>query len=408
MYRCVAPVFGRISVVFGRVAVVGLAVVLAGCTNPLMPTSGPESWDIKSGRNLEIDGLAFGYVPLTTEIVQTLAKIEPRGLAGAFTDRRPVPRQVFQVGDVVSVSVFEAAAGGLFIPSEAGSRPGNFVTLPDQTVDSAGNITVPYAGLIRTQGRTAEEIQRDIVEKLRNRAIEPQAVVALRTQNGGLVSVLGEVNLPARFATTAAGDRILDAITRAGGIKGQGWETYVTLERAGRRQTIPFVNLIDYPSNNMYVMPLDNIYVYRNPQTFLAFGASGQQGQIIFDSWKISLAEAVAKAGGLLDDRADPAAIFLYRPEPRAVAEQLGIDVSRFSTTEVPVIHNVNLRDPAGFFLATQVRMRDKDVVYISNAASVEVVKVLQYLRVFMATAGDGVALTNQSLVLRNNIRNLR
>jgi polysaccharide export outer membrane protein len=49
---------------------------------------------------------------------------------------------------VVSVTIFEAEAGGLFVPSEAGARPGNFVTLPEQIVDSNGNITVPYAGTI--------------------------------------------------------------------------------------------------------------------------------------------------------------------------------------------------------------------------------------------------------------------
>jgi len=387
-----------------------LAVIasVAGCTNPQMPVSGPESWDVKSGRNLDAEGLPFAYVRLTPDIVTTLAAVEPRGLAGAFTDRRPVPTQTFQVGDVVSVTIFEAAAGGLFIPPDAGSRPGNYVTVPDQTVDSAGNIMVPYAGAVQAKGRTPEQVQQAIVDRLRNRAIEPQAVVALRTQNGGLVSVLGEVNSPARFATTAAGDRILDAITRAGGIKGQGWDTYVMLERGGRRATVPFANLVDFPSNNIYVMPLDNIYVYRQPQTFLAFGASGQQGQFNFDNWHITLAEGVAKAGGLLDAQADPAAVFLYRPVTRAAAEKLGIDVSRYQTVMIPVIFNVNLRDPAGFFLATQLRMRDKDVIYVSNAQSVEVTKVLQYLRVFIATVDDAVVAANNGIILRNNIRNLR
>ena len=48
----------------------------------------------------------------------------------------------------MSVTIFEAEARGLFFPSEAGARPGNFVTLPEQIVDSNGNITVPYAGTI--------------------------------------------------------------------------------------------------------------------------------------------------------------------------------------------------------------------------------------------------------------------
>jgi polysaccharide export outer membrane protein len=369
-----------------------------------MPASGPQSWDVKSGQNLDIDGLQFGLVRLNPEAVDILARAEPRGLAGAFTHRKPVPKQTVQVGDVLTVTIFEAAAGGLFIPTEAGVRPGNFVALPDQSVDSQGNISVPYAGQVRAKGRSPEEIQKDIVEKLRARAIEPQAVVAFKEQNGGLVSVLGDVNRPERFATTPDGDKILDAITRAGGIKGEGWDMKVTLERAGVRQTVPFANLVDYASNNVYVLPRDNVYVFKQPQTFLAFGATGQQGQFEFGDWRITLAEAVAKAGGLVDNQGDPAAVFLYRGESREVAAALGIDVSKYKTFLIPVIYNVNLRDPAGFFLATQVRMRNKDILYISNAQSVEIEKVLTYLRVIMATGRDAINTVTDAYVLRNVI----
>src|SRR5439155_23779675 len=107
------------------------------------------------------------------------------------------------IRDVVSLTVFEAAAGSLFIPIEAGVRPGNFITLPNQAVDSQGNISVPYAGGIRASGRTPSEVQQNIVESLRNRAIEPQAVVALIDQRTSLISVIGEVNTPSRFPASA-------------------------------------------------------------------------------------------------------------------------------------------------------------------------------------------------------------
>jgi protein involved in polysaccharide export with SLBB domain len=77
------------------------------------------------------------------------------------------PRITLGIGDVVSVTIFEAEPGGLFIPSEPGARPGNFVTLPNQIVDTNGNITVPYAGTIRALGRTPSEVQEAINEALR-------------------------------------------------------------------------------------------------------------------------------------------------------------------------------------------------------------------------------------------------
>ena len=68
--------------------------------------------------------------------------------ASKVFSRRPPRGITLGIGDIVSVTIFEAEAGGLFLPSEAGARPGNFVTLPEQIVDSNGNITVPYAGTI--------------------------------------------------------------------------------------------------------------------------------------------------------------------------------------------------------------------------------------------------------------------
>ena len=266
---------------------------------------------------------------------------------------------------------------------------------------------MPYAGQIKAAGRTALDIQRAIIERIGNRAIEPQAVVAMSSQRTSLISVLGEVNSPARYPASAAGagDRVLDAITRAGGIKGQGFETWVMLERGGKRATVPFENLVYAPENNIYVRPEDRVYVYREQQKFMAFGASGQSGEFNFDAWRINLGEAVGKAGGLLDSQADPGAVFMYRREPRDVAAQLGIDVSRFPTDTIPVIFSVNLRDPGGFFLATKVMMKNQDILYVSNAKIVDATKFLQFLRTVMATGGDAVALSNNALILRNNIK---
>jgi polysaccharide export outer membrane protein len=100
----------------------------------------------------------------------------------------------------------------------------------------------------------------------------------------------------------------------------------------------------------------------------------------------------VGKAGGLSDGAADPASVFLYRGEPCQVAEQLGVDCSKYNGPIVPIIYEVNFRDPAGYFLATRFEMRNKDVLYVSNAAAVEVSKVLNFMRLIMSTADDPIA----------------
>jgi polysaccharide export outer membrane protein len=384
------------------VAICIALVALPGCA--LVPASGPNIYDVNTGNTASVP---YALVKITADTVSVLQQIEPKGLSGVFTDHRPPSGLKFGVGDTVSVTVFEAAAGGLFIPTEAGVRPGNYVTIPDQTVDNDGNITVPYAGAIKAAGRTNFEIQRDIVAKIANRAIEPQVVVALSHQNTSLVSVIGEVNVPVRYPAAGSGarDRIIDAITRAGGIKGQGFETWVMLERNGKRATVPFANLVYEHGNNIFIQPGDQIYVYREQQKFMAFGASGQQGEFNFDAWRINLAEGVAKAGGLLDVQAEPGAVFLYRREPREVAEHLGVDITKFQGELIPVIFNISFRDPGGYFLATRIQMRNQDVIFVANSPSVDVTKFLNYLNVIMSVPANGANMVDDVMIARLAIR---
>jgi polysaccharide export outer membrane protein len=384
-----------------------LALGAGGCT--LTPASGPYTVSVVTGASTEPETLPYSLVKITPETLAVLAANRPK--FGRLFTSRPGPSEIrFGVGDVVSVTIFEASAGGLFISIEAGVRPGNFITLPNQLVDNAGNISVPYAGSIPAKGRTPTEVQASIVEALKNRAIEPQAVVSLVEQRTSLISVLGDVNNPSRFPAAMAGERILDAIARAGGPKSQGFDTWVMLERDGRRATMPFGALVYEPANNIYVRPNDTIYLYREPQTFLAFGAVGTSqlgltSQIPFDQWRLSLAEAVAKAGGLLDFRADPAAVFVYRGEPRKVAELLGADTSKHDGPYIPIVYQVNFRDPAGYFLATQFQMQNKDVIYVSNSVTVETAKLMQWIRAVTATVNDPLIAANNIQILRDSLR---
>jgi polysaccharide biosynthesis/export protein len=391
---------GRFFIRFARTSTCATlaAFFLASCG--ITPASGPASVQVP----IATDKLPYAFVALNRDVAEKLAQYTPR-ISNTFTDKRAPRDFQFGVGDIVSVTIFEAAAGGLFIPAEASVRPGNFITLPNQAVDNEGNISVPYAGNIHAKGRTPTQVQQAIVDALKNRAIEPQAVVSLITQRTSLVTVLGDVNKPEVLTAVPAGEHILDSITRAGGPKAPGYDTMVMLERGGHRATASFGALVYQPSNNIFAHPGDTIYVYNEPQTFLAFGATGKQGQFAFGAWRVSLAEAVAKAEGLTDGQADPAFVLLYRGEMRAVAEQLGIDCSKFSGPIIPVIYNLNLRDPGGFFLAANFEIRNKDVIYTANAVSVEVTKFLGFLRTIMATVNDPIVYATNYYTLLNTIK---
>src|SRR5215470_2428961 len=383
-----------------------LAAALGGCG--WMSVNGPAASDILAGQR-DPTSLNYATVKVTPKVIEIQAKNLPR-LSGAFKDHRR-PRDItFGIGDILGVTVFEAASGGLFIPAEGGVRPGNFVTIPNQAVDIHGNISIPYAGSIRALGRTQVDVQNAIVAALKNRAIEPQVVVSLVEQKTSMISILGE-GRSARIPATASPERILDVISRAGMVTtgtstgAAGAETWVLLERSGRRAIAPFGALVYEPVNNVYAHPNDTIYLYREPQTFLAFGAVGAQQQIPFGTWRLSLAEAISRAGGLVDIQADPAAVFLYRGEARDVAEAMGIDVRPYEGPIVPVIYTINLRDPAGYFLASSFEMRNKDILYASNSFSVESTKFMTYLNTINTTIQAPMTTVTSAYGLRNIIR---
>ncbi len=351
--------------------------VLGGCT--VFPADGPSPQAVVA--EARTAAAPYLLIQLTPDVVSLLTPDKRPGLSSMAGPRGPVPRVMVGIGDVLSVTVFEAAAGGLFIPNPGSTRPGNYVQLPDQIVDNAGEITIPYAGPVKAAGRSIPDIQADIVNRLKDRAIEPQVVITLKDQKASQVSVLGEVNAPSRFAISPSGDRVLDVIARAGGPKHPGYESYITIQRGSKEGTELFDTLVSRPADNVYIRAGDTIIVSNRPRTFVALGASGKNGQIPFDAEHMTLSEALGKAGGLLDERANPNYVFLYRLEAKDSLRQIGQPADYFASDLVPTIYAVSLRDPSGYFLASQFYLRDKDVLYATNAPTADLSKVFGLVR---------------------------
>jgi len=369
---------------------------LAACTG--LPRSGPVVRDIEvqaAAYHPEAQSrekLPFALVDLTAPVIAAVRRGREETIASTFgSNGKRAPDIRLAIGDVVQVTIFESQAGGLFVQAMAAGSDGNYVTLPQQTVDQSGLIAIPYAGSIRVAGRNVGEVQIDIEGRLAAKAIEPQAVISLIARKGAQVSVLGDVGAAGSFPLDAGGNRILDMLSKASGIRSPGYEVLVTLQRGGKTAEVAFEELVSDPSQNIYVLPGDVIYAARQPRSFLAYGASGESGKFDFSGAEISLAEAIGQAKGLADSRADPRQVFVYRIESRTKLARARIDLSAFPSASdvLPVIYRANLRDPAGFFLAQGFPMEDKDIVYVSNASTVELAKFLSLLQVASSIGAD-------------------
>jgi polysaccharide export outer membrane protein len=375
-----------------------ILAILAGCTT--LPDSGPDSKTIQKQAAQKVSykearlGIDYVLIEINAKALSALPVSSYGSFRGGFEGSRSHrPEVTLGVGDVIQVTIFESKSGGLFVPEEAGSRPGNFVTLPQETIDQSGQITVPYAGKIKAAGRTTRQVQSDIERSLKDRAIEPQAIVSVVTPRANQVSVLGDVKSPARLDVNPAGERVLDLISRSGGLLTPAKETDVTLQRSGRQSTMLFEALVENPSENVYVKPGDTIYVNRERRTYVAFGALGVvglNGRIDFEETDLTLAEAIGKAGGLLDERADAAQVFLYRLVEPKTARRLGASLNQASARVIPVVFHANLKDPAAFFAVQKFEMQDKDIIYVANSDSIQLAKFLGLVNLVTST-GRGV-----------------
>lgn len=381
-----------------KISALFVTIALSSCA--ALPSSGPSTGRVESDAAIKVlsststrnyqAGADYALVDLSTAVLSQVGTAKAPDLLGSLgSARNGAPSVPLGVGDVVSVSIFESQQGGLFIPADAGSRPGNFVTLPSQTIERDGSITVPYAGQIRAVGRSVNAVERDIEQKLANRAIEPQVLINKITSRSAQVAVLGDVNGPAKIEVSEAGERVLDAISQAGGLSTPGQETYVTVQRGGKSATILYDFLTKTPSENIYVAPGDTVIVQRDRRSYVAFGASGLNGRFNFEDSDLTLGEALGQAGGLLDSRADPAQVLLYRVVDRAFLHSLGVDVSKYKSTQIPIIFRANLSDPSVFFLAQRFPMQDKDILYVSNSKSTELTKFLNIVNSVSATTAN-------------------
>jgi polysaccharide biosynthesis/export protein len=290
------------------------------------------------------------------------------------------------VGDIIGLTIFESGSGGLFLPRESGTRTGNYITLPNQQVDRAGDITVPYAGKVRALGLLPAELGARIEARLSARALEPQVLVTIADRRAGPVSVLGEVGKATSFTLDPAGVSLLYAVAKAEGPKYPAYESVVTLQRDGRVWRTRLSDIAGNPGLNTQLRPGDTIYVSHEQQYFVAMGAIGQSGslgpvdrRLPFQDRDLTLMDALGRAGGLNDSLANPRAIFVYRLEPR-IALNLsasGSVVAPELAAAVPTVYLVDLNDPAGFFYASRFPVHGEDVLYVANAPASDLQKFL-------------------------------
>lgn len=373
----------RFTLSLRRMLIISVAAgTLGGCAtgSGWLPTSGASRTEILRGSPAPVAS-GIQIVEVTDAVTRRLLARQKHRL---FSETFGAPYQadyVIGAGDVIEVSVWEAPPAMLFGSTISDPRTGSattrVTTFPEQMVTRSGMITIPFAGQISTGGRNLQQIEAEIARQLNGKANQPQIVVRLIHNETTNVTIVGEVTTSLRMPLTPRGERLLDALAAAGGVRQPINKMTVQVTRGEQVQTLPLETVIEDPLQNVLLHPGDVITALYQPFSFTVLGATGKNEEVNFEAHGISLAQALARAGGLQDSRADAKGVFIFRFEDTKATDTSASAPATTPDGRVPVIYRVNLKDPGTFFVAQSFPMRNKDVMYVANAPAVELQKFL-------------------------------
>lgn len=361
------------------------AAALAGCAG--LPNSGPTGMQIRHAATEKTTQFPFNLVEVAAPAALPPPPVVPVSSLATMPSR---PTDLLGPGDVLNISVYEAGVSlfGTAMRTIAVGASGIDVgssaeRLPPLRVDDYGYIRVPFVGRIRAAGHTVSELQSIIQNGLRGMSQDPQVIITVEHSITNSVILAGEVTHPGRLVLETNHESLVDAIALAGGYRGEAKDAVARVQRDGQSFEIRLSDLLDMPQDDVQVAPGDRITLVSRPQTFSVLGASNKSEEINFPRGRLTLAEAVALAGGANPNAGDAAAIFVFRYVPQP------------DGTERPTVYHLNMMHPGAYLLSQRFLMRDRDVLYVGNARANQLTKFVNVLSQLFLPVATARSVTN-------------
>lgn len=307
---------------------------------------------------------------------------------GSFADAMPAgnapPELLLGPGDLVGVAVWEAPPAVLFgagtVADQHSATTSRATTFPDQMVAADGTINIPFAGAVMVAGKSPHQVETEIAARLAGKANQPQVLVSLSHNATSNVTIVGEVTQSLRMPLTAEGERVLDALAAAGGVRQPLGKITIQLSRGDQVHSMALDAIIQDYRQNVVLQRGDVVAALYQPLSFTALGATGKNDEINFEAQGITLAQALGRINGLQDARSDARGVFIFRFEERSLVKAGERPLPETPEGTVPVVYRMDLKDPRSFLIAQDFPMHNKDVIYVANASSAELQKFLAIL----------------------------
>jgi polysaccharide export outer membrane protein len=354
---------------------------MCGCAG-FLPGIGPSRGQIETSKPSP-NAAAIQVIDVDDALTRRLlAQRTSRLFSETLGNKRIVSRTVGP-GDMLEVSIWEAAPATLFSTAPLNANviaTSRSTTLPEQPIDDDGFIMVPFAGRVPAAGKTLPAIEEEIVQRLRNKANQPEVLVRMTRNLSSNATVVGEVNASIRVPLVPGNERLLDALAAAAGVRQPVNKMTIQITRADNVYSLPLETIIRDPQQNVPLQPGDVVTALFQPYSFTALGATGKNEEVNFETQGITLAQALARSGGLIDSRSNARGVFIFRFEPKAALSWPHEPVMSTAEGMVPAVFRIDLSDPASFFLIQNFPIENRDILYVSNAPITEIQKFLNVL----------------------------
>jgi polysaccharide export outer membrane protein len=291
---------------------------------------------------------------ITPALVASYRNTVPQARPMASELRRQIAEWEYLVGpgDVLSIIVYDhpeltIPAGGERSAAEAGNE-----VRPD------GTIFYPYIGSVEVAGRTIDQIRNELARRLSAYLTDPQVDVRMADFRSQKVYVSGAVQAPGTQPITSIPLTLTDAISQAGGATDAANWHEVILTRDGREESLSLYALLrlgDHTQNRL----LRNGDVLHVPsaenQSVAVLGQVNTPGNLSLGNERLSLTDALARAGGINETSAEASGIFVIRQQDP-------------DSDKIATVYQLDVRNAVAFTMGSQFVLEPQDVIYVTTA----------------------------------------